>query len=610
MDTKRLHGTVAVIATIVVLSSVVAAGTLGSWDADERQPARPADWSPVQLPGPDQHPPELLQLAKEVRALRSATVRAGTVQDYAATAAKQKSALPSLKQKLNGTRTDGWSVHSKVDYLLLRSELDNLEFTLRVWRPTSRNPSFYVNAAINGVGRHLTGGRYMRGDAMPYSRERAQAILQALADTGPILDQGRKNLTEIVSALADVALEHPGGGYYTEGGQLTFIEQNYEKWARLTAAHFPQPEAGQLVATAAKAAGELKAFGGWLESNRGRMSGTPAIGLDALNWYTKHVLLMPYDASQLQLLAEMERGRAVSFFQFESHKNRHLPRIDPAKTYRQYLAWDDETALIIRRWYVEDQQILSDRDYLLDVKSEEGLYLLPFGLISFPKENKPDVKRILLVPPDHWRAVYSNMGFRTDPGVLHGHEYWPGHYYEGEVQRRNPCPVRPAHRDGAHSQGWCNYHEELPVHLDFPFVRGPRARELVYINNLQRADRILMGLKVLSGALSPKQAMAEMTKTVPPLGPGLGVRPEEAFEEIEGIIQRGLDHGMTGRLQIFQLLAERKLQLKDAFDFREFNDALISMGSVPLSLLRWELTGLDDQVKQLWSAEPLRATEP
>ena len=30
----------------------------------------------------------------------------------------------------------------------------------------------------------------MRGDAMPYNRERAQAILQALADTDTILDAG------------------------------------------------------------------------------------------------------------------------------------------------------------------------------------------------------------------------------------------------------------------------------------------------------------------------------------------------------------------------------------------------------------------------------------
>lgn len=575
-----------------------------------QQSGSPGEWSPVKLPGPDEHPKELMAIAEEVRALRALSVTKGTVQDFAATVAGQKAELPGVRQRLGAISTEGWSVHSKVDYLLLRSELDALEFNLRVWRPTTRNPSFYVNAAINAVGRHLTGGRYMRGDIMPYSKQRAQAILQALTNTELILAQGRQNLTEIVPELADVALEHPGGGYYTEGGQLKFIERNYETWARLTSEHFPHPESDQLVPAAAKAARALKVFGEWLEENRGQMTGSSAIGLKAVDWYTRHVMLMPYTTAQLRLLADTERARALSFFQFESHKNRYVPTIAPAKDYKQYLAWDDETALSVRRWYVEDQEILSDRDYIEDVRSEEGLYLMPFGLIAFPKEAKPGIKRILLVPADHWRAVHSNMGFRTDPGVLHGHEYWPGHYYEGEVQRRNPCPIRPGHRDGAHSQGWCNYHEELPVHLDFPFVRGPRARELVYINNLQRAERILLGLEVLSGALAPRAAMAKMQQTVPPLGPGLGVRPEEAFEEIEGIIQRGLDHGMTGRLQIFKLLADRRMQMKDTFDFREFHDQVISMGSVPLSLLRWELTGLDDEVKEFWSPTPLITEEP
>lgn len=610
---KRLIGIGGTLAVVSMAILGLSAGTASLPVVDDpaaQQATQSADWSPVKLPGPGEHPPELLKVTQEVRALRATSVLAGSVPDYAATAAKQKAELPAVRERLAAIDTDGWSVHSKVDYLLLRSELDNLDFTLQIWRPTTRNPSFYVNAAINSVGRHLTGGRYMRGDIMPYSKERAQAILQALANTETILAQGRRNLTEMVPQLADVALEHPGGGYYTEGGQLKYIERNYEQWAKLTAEHFPEPEASQLMAAAAKASHELRAFGEWLEQNRSRMTGQFAIGLDVVDWYTRHVLLMPYDTGQLRLLADMERARALSFFQFESHKNRLLPKIQPAKDYRQYLAWDDETALLIRRWYVEDQQILSDRSYMEDVKSEEGLYLMPFGLVAFPKEEKPGVKRILLVPADHWRAVYSNMGFRTDPGVLHGHEYWPGHYYEGEVQRRNPCPVRPGHRDGAHSQGWCNYHEELPVHLDFPFVRGPRARELVYINNLQRAERILLGLKLLSGELTPKEAMAEMKRTVPPLGSGLGVRPEEAFEEIEGILQRGLDHGMTGRLQIFKLLADRRMQLKEKFDLREFHDQVISMGSVPLSLLRWELTGLDDEVKDLWSPTRLPTTKP
>jgi hypothetical protein len=146
-------------------------------------PSPGAPWSPVKLPGPEQHAPELNKAMENVRALVGLRVATDGVPDYRARAEQQRERLPVVRQQLEALRTDAWSVHERVDFLLLRAELNNLEFQLRVFRPTTRNPSFYVNEAIDNIGRHLTGGRYLRGDLMPYSKERALAILKALADT-------------------------------------------------------------------------------------------------------------------------------------------------------------------------------------------------------------------------------------------------------------------------------------------------------------------------------------------------------------------------------------------------------------------------------------------
>ena len=62
---------------------------------------------------------------------------------------------------------------------------------------------------------------------------------------------------------------------------------------------------------------------------------------------------------------------------------------------------------------------------------------------------------------------------------------------------------------------------------------------------------------------------------------------------------------MTGMVQMQQLLADRKRQLGDDFDLREFHDTLMLSGRLPLALLRWEMTGLDDEVATLWTREPL-----
>ena len=556
---------------------------------------------PSQLvPGVESHSAELLKLADEFRLLR----RSGSgIPDYDSLVKKQKEQLPGLRSRLDTINPSSWGTHFKIDYLLLRAEMDALEFDLYVWRQTARNPSFYVNQALANIERLLTGSRRM-GDnpvLMPYKKDHAQKILQALSDTDKFLIQAQKHLTEFAPELADIARRHPGGGYYTEGGQLKHIVENFKKWAEATVPYFPPEEAKQFVPAAVQAAQRLLEFDKWLEQNRDKMKGKYYVDKKAIDWFFRNIMLMPYNSEQILFMAEMERTRAVSFLQFELQKNKNLPKIEPAKTTKEYLAWDDETALLLRRWYTESgENILSDQEYQTLIRSEEGLYLLPFGLIAFPSEGKPGIHRILVVPADHWRAVYSNMGFRTDPAVLHGHEYWPGHTYEGKMHSRNPCPIRRGHRDGGHSEGWCYYNEEILCALDFPFIRGPRARELVYTNMLQRAERRLLGLPLLAGEITPDQAFRLFQDHNPPLGSALGVRSEEAFEEMEGFISSIgiLSHQcLVGKNQIFKLLADRKLQLRDKFDLKEFHDQFMMYGQIPISLIRWEMLGLDDEAK-------------
>ena len=57
---------------------------------------------------------------------------------------------------------------------------------------------------------------------------------------------------------------------------------------------------------------------------------------------------------------------------------------------------------------------------------------------------------------------------------------------------------------------------------------------------------------------------------------------------------------ILGKIQLEQLLAERSLQLRDDFDLGAFHDELLSQGMIPLTLLRWEMTGYDDQVREYW----------
>ncbi|MBE3143190.1 MAG: DUF885 family protein [Planctomycetes bacterium] len=527
------------------------------------------------------------------------------VPDYMALVQKQKELLPTFRCRLEAMDPLGWTVHARIDYLLLRSEMDKLEWELYVVRQTTRNPGFYVDQAIDNVSRLLTGGRVLgeRPVLMPYTRDRARAILKALDETETILEQGRRNLTEMVPELAEATLRFPGGAWPTadwDAGHLNQIVENYRRWAEITVKHFPPEEGEQLVPAAVRAAERLLAFGGWLEKNRNRMTGSYIIGKDVLDWYIRHTFLMPYTSDQLIALAEIERARALSWLQFEEQKNRPLPKIGPAKTAQEYLAFDEETVLRLRRWYLEDgEDILIDQDYQPLIRSETCVYMPPFGMLAFPSQDKPGVSRVQVVPADHWMATESNYGWYTDPGVLQGHEYWPGHIYERKLHAQNPCPIRRVHADSGHSEGWCFYNEELLVALDFPFVRGPRSRELVYLNMLQRATRVLVGVPLLRGQITPEEALNRFQDMLPPLASGMGIPREESYMEVyKRILWRGNDcfDALAGKLQLCGLLADCKMRWKEEFSLREFHSLLFECGGIPFSLLRWELLGLDEEV--------------
>ncbi len=54
-----------------------------------------------------------------------------------------------------------------------------------------------------------------------------------------------------------------------------------------------------------------------------------------------------------------------------------------------------------------------------------------------------------------------------------------------------------------------------------------------------------------------------------------------------------------GKAQMEQLVADRQRQEADRFTLGAFHDAFLASGSIPISLIRWEMTGLDDEMRQL-----------
>ena len=60
---------------------------------------------------------------------------------------------------------------------------------------------------------------------------------------------------------------------------------------------------------------------------------------------------------------------------------------------------------------------------------------------------------------------------------------------------------------------------------------------------------------------------------------------------------------VMGKAYFMKLFRERAMQLGDKFVLREFLDEFLAAGMIPISLIRWEMTGYEDETKKLWMSK-------
>ena len=581
---------------------------------------------------------ELATLAEEFRKFRSpvfASRKSRSVRsvvgapDYANVVREQQEGLPKFQARLQAIDPQDWSVHDQIDYLLLRAEMDDVDWQHQVVRETIKNPYFYLEQALNGVRAEI--GTYRRGGLLPNtSEEKADALIAAFARMGPIVEQAPKNLVLEESAA------HFGRMVIRESQS---IREKYKASAKLFAERIPQNRRDRLMAAAEQAAEAMVTYAQWVETNLPQMKGQPHVGRENLDWYLKRLYFIPWNHDELLLMGEMEEHRFRMMIEIEEKKNRGLKPLT-MPTSAEWVEWFRRDYLQTK-YFLKDLDLISFHSFIGEVYLEEGaVWQEPFGsgqrtgALAFPDTPVEfPGRRYYVLPEDHWFAdTYFERAMRTDPIIDYHHSEWPGHYFEAMVTSRNSCPIRAGHKDSAFSN-WAHYLEELFLNFDYPFLRGPRTRELHWNWLLFRAIRVPLDLHLNTGARSIDESIQWQIDTVPFM--------EEivARTEIEGYIRRPFSAAsyLIGKKLIEQIMSERSVQLggpgdpaslmvpikerapgevessyisgeysrraadnqKSRFNWREFHDDLLDSGQIPLSLARWEMTGHEDQMQKL-----------
>ncbi|TVR92174.1 MAG: DUF885 family protein [Wenzhouxiangellaceae bacterium] len=119
-----------------------------------------------------------------------------------------------------------------------------------------------------------------------------------------------------------------------------------------------------------------------------------------------------------------------------------------------------------------------------------------------------------------------------------------------------------------------------------------------------RAARTLGDVWLQLNQISAEEAVAYwMAKT-----PYLDVDVARVDAEIYLRRPPGYGLGYTiGSFQMYKLLGERKRQLGEEFVLRDFHDQFMAAGGLPIALIRYDMTGLDDEVRQFFDRTPLSA---
>ena len=502
----------------------------------------------------------LVAIHEEFVKVRQPRVTNGVPDFTPAAIDSQKRDLDTLRKRLTAIDSAGWPVPRRVDYHLVRAELNGLDFDHRVVRPWQRDPGTYVDA--------IRRAPYTNVPAKAEDLTRLRTQIQAVPK---ILEQARTNLTKASGELAGMAirqLEMSDGVNQGEPRRPTppaGVIGWYRDLLDLLPKHHPE-----LVADARAALQAAEGFRDWLKKSQPQMKEPAFVGLDNYNWYLRNVRLMPYDADDVRLLGKREEDRARTFLEIEEHRNRALPPMELVKTAEEHERRVRESEQLIRS-FVQKHRILT---------------IPP----DTPAEFETDA--FWIVREGGKRHFWEELTYR-DPLNNHLHASIPGHGFDGQIQRKNTNPIRAGFRDGARGEGWGFYIEEMFLQAGLLDGR-PRARELFYIAQLKRAIRIPCELEMQTGKFTLQQAIDHMVKEVPLMEPDLA-RYDLA------IYLRRPSYGMNyvmGKLQMENLLNERARQLGDKFDLGTFHDEFLASGPIPISLIRWEMTGQDDQVRQ------------
>ncbi|HEX8069910.1 MAG TPA: DUF885 domain-containing protein [Pyrinomonadaceae bacterium] len=497
--------------------------------------------------------------------------------DYSPAAiAARRAHVRQLLAQVRAMRTDAWAKDDRIDWLLFRAQLEGVEFGDRVLRFEETNPQTYVNECANAIFSLL------KKDYAP-ARTRAAAAALRLKQMPALLESSKRNLTRPVKLYAQLAIDAARYGDSLFTDSLMTLARD-----------LPPAERDALVVTRDAALQSIHAYADYLEKRLPAMTDFTPMGEANYNYYLKHVLLLPLDATQVEMLGQSELARYRALESLLPDPSLADP--DPA---RAKSVPPDQSSFLSAYESREREMI----DFL---KANRLVtlpdYLGPFQIRQLPDAFKPTSPGGFMNPPGLYDRDPSGFYFIPtydprsrnfyiraaieDPRPILGHEGIPGHFLQISISNHLPDEIRRQHGDGVFVEGWALYGEEMLQRTGL-YPNNSAAQGQILRLSRYRSARIGVDVNLHTGRWTFDQAVKYFMEAG-------GLDKEAAEGEAAGAASSPTQKitYIVGKWQIMRLLGKYRDRQGARFRLGQFHDDLLAQGSLPLAVVEWQL--LDD----------------
>jgi hypothetical protein len=537
---------------------------------------------------------ELVILFDEFRSFQEAGFSEG-MPDYSKDAiAKQWNGLSTYRERLRSIDSSDWPVWQQVDYHLVRAEMNALEFQHKVQRPWARDPGFYsmmegdagatVNAPeffepIFSLLGYSEDGPTMSEEDRRRGADLSDAEQKMLGNTltgiPAMYEQAKINLTEPAADFAEFAIRN-------------FEEERsiYEEVAgRLQENH---PELADHARLAADAVEDYRI---WMEKNQSSMAKYAGLGKDNYDWWMRNVQLSPWGWEQSNQIIQSEYNRVITFLKLEEQRNRNLPALAVTMSEKE---WNDSLQKALHHVvdFMRDEEIMTVADWVdpADYYAEG-----PRGATG-EVDDSPSEE---LLPENS--SIDTKVRQRE---ILPGetHEYI-GHMLDYQRQARlTTSPIRSAGRrfnmGSMRLEGWAVALEELLMQAGVLDDRPRSGRIMEYLMNASHMSLAIPDMKMHANEITLSEARKLCAEIMPR---GWSQEDERMvwFEMQSNLRNPGGFHSnvVTGKAYFMKLFREAAQRDDEDFVIRDFVDEFLAAGTIPMSLIRWEMTGNSDDVR-------------